>query len=220
MPLVGQAITANEVVADPRNMRDKLELKDVTTKKLSEFTMEQKERYDLQAMKLVNSFKDEYGTGVSALIRIYNASGHTLKFFTTRARLVGTYVEVSVSTIPFKNGQWSVVLHVKNCLGIKRIKFVLSSTRLTTRIILVMFFCGWSAPWDVSQYLQANSNQVLTFLRQSGTEWPTWDEVYYNICKSGKSCSCKLERKGVTMKCEAIIGDNTSPIVNYVISAQ
>lgn len=218
MPLVGKAITAHEVVADPRNMRDKLELKDVTTKKLSEFTMEQKERHDLEATKLVNSFKSEYGTGVSALIRIYNASGHTLKFLTQGPDWSGHMWKYTFDDT-IQNGQWSVVLHVKTAWASKG-----SNSCFVYKIVNednpCDVFCGWSLPWDVSQYLQANSNQVITFLRQSGTEWPTWDEVYYKICDSGKSCSCKLERKGVTMKCEAIVGDNTSPIVNYIISAQ
>lgn len=76
--LVGNSITANDVVADPRYSH--LKLDEVTTKILSSYTAEQKVKYELDALKLVNSFKEEYGNGVSSLIRIYNASGQTLSF--------------------------------------------------------------------------------------------------------------------------------------------
>ena len=68
MVLVGSAITANDVVADPRYSH--LKPSDVSTKLLSQYTMEQKVKYDVDALKMINSIKEEYGTGVSSLIRI------------------------------------------------------------------------------------------------------------------------------------------------------
>lgn len=78
MVLVGNEVTKNDVVADPRYSHLKPE--DVTTKLLSSFTIEQEVKYDTDALKIINGIKEEYGTGVSSLIRIYNASGRALSF--------------------------------------------------------------------------------------------------------------------------------------------
>ena len=77
MPLVGNEITANDVAADPD---ENIKLQDVTTKILGEYTLKQKVKYDLEATKVINGIKEEYGHGVSSLIRIYNASGCTLTY--------------------------------------------------------------------------------------------------------------------------------------------
>lgn len=64
------------------------------------------------AIERVNGMKEEYGTGVSALIMIYNATGSTLKFDSLESAHGKIFKYQPDPTI--YNGEWSVFLHVKS----------------------------------------------------------------------------------------------------------
>lgn len=66
---------------------------------------------DQAARMEVNEYKEEYGSGVSTLIRIYNASGCTLRFEESKHDS-GRWDKYQPDG-EIQNGQWSVCLHVK-----------------------------------------------------------------------------------------------------------
>ena len=76
MTILGAAITASDVVADPRYSH--YSPNQVPRTVLSSYMLEQKGKYDGESLKLANTMKEEFGVGVSSLVRIYNASGQTL----------------------------------------------------------------------------------------------------------------------------------------------
>ncbi|MEX2520312.1 MAG: hypothetical protein WD969_13380 [Paracoccaceae bacterium] len=64
------------------------------------------------AIERVNGMKEQYGTGVSALMMIYNATGSTMKFDsleTTHGKIYNYQPDPTIY-----NGEWSVFLHVKS----------------------------------------------------------------------------------------------------------
>ena len=211
MVLVGNIITANDVVADPRYSH--LKPDQVTTVLLSQFTLEQKVKFDGDALKLINSIKTEYGTGVSCLIRIYNASGRTLNFQQQGPNWHGHMYKYPPDDA-IENGQWSVFLHVKTAGA---------ATGAQSCVIYAIdqegddAFLGWEVPWNQS----ADSSTIYTEVKASGT-WPkkeSWDSMQTKINNSGQHSSNSTAGKTAAFKSEASIGDDSSPQANYTLSA-
>ena len=212
MVLVGNPITTNDVVADPRHLQ--LKPMDVSTMLLSSYTMEQMGKYDYEATKRINAIKEEYGKGVSSLIRIYNASGRTLKF-----QQQGPNWSGHMWKYPFdegiRNGEWSVILHVKTSGAMRG---SVSCFVYTVEDEGLDVFCGWSNPWDRNLY----SNQVYTEVRDSG-HWPSgksWNDMYYRVIKGGESSKSEWPGKTASMLCTAHTGNVSFPQVNFIISGE
>ena len=161
MVIVGNIVTKEDVVLDPRY--SKLKPDQVTTKLLSEFTQQQQTKFDFEATKTINGIKEEYGTGVSTLLRIYNTSGRTLRF-----QKQGPNWSGHMWKYPFDetigNGQWSVALHVKTS-GAARGS--VSSVVYRVEDEGDDIFMGWSSPFDHNIY----DNQVYVEVKNDN-HWP------------------------------------------------
>ncbi len=204
MVLVGNVITPNDVVADPRYSHLKPE--QVTRELLSQYTREEQVRYDFDALKRINSIKEEYGTGVSALVRIYNASGKTLTFETQGPNWHGHMFKYPPD-YTILNGQWSVFLHVKTAGAATGSE---SSVVYTVDDVNQDVFMGWGVPWNQSEW----SSKVYTEVNDRN-HWPSvtsWDSMYTKINASKKSSVSFFNGTN----CSASIGDDTSPVVNYL----
>ena len=211
MVLVGNIITANDVVADPRY--SDLKPSDVTTKILSQYTLEQKVKYDDDALKLINSIKEEQGKGVSCLVRIYNASGRALNFSQQGPNWHGHMFKYPPDDT-IGNGQWSVFLHAKRDAA---------ATGSQSCVIYAIdqegldALLGWYVPWNQL----ALSPAILAEVKASGT-WPnqeSWNTMEKKISDSSQHNSNSTAGKTATFKSEASIGDYTSPQANYTLSA-
>lgn len=67
--------------------------------------------YEEAAIERVNGMKEEYGTGVSTLVMIYNATGSTLKYDSIEDSS-GHLFKYQPDSVVY-NGEWSVFLHTK-----------------------------------------------------------------------------------------------------------
>lgn len=110
--LIGLAITEEQV---RQNSDDRHS--EVTPAMLSKYTLNHKNKYDLDAAKKVNAMSQEYGGSRDAvLIRIYNASGGILSYMNEKSWHGRVWKYPYDQTI--QNGQWSVVLNVEpRCMG-------------------------------------------------------------------------------------------------------
>lgn len=113
------------------------------------------------------------------------------------------------------NGQWSVVLHVHTS-GAARGSvscFVYTIEHEGDDV-----FCGWSNPWDRNLY----SNKVYTEVRENG-HWPgegSWNYMKHLVNKSGKDSKSTWNGRTASMACSAHTGDDTSPQINFTVSAE
>lgn len=111
------------------------------------------------------------------------------------------------------NGQWSVFLHVKTAGA---------ATGSESCVIYTVdqegqdVFLGWMVPWNQSSY----STTVYTEVKASG-QWPgreSWDSMVSKIDGSSKTSTATNQGTTAIFKTFGSIGDDTSPLVNYVVS--
>jgi hypothetical protein len=144
------AITEDIVCQDPRYVN-----KQPTLSAISAYTLEQWSVSSTEALQKVNAMKEEYGSGISALVRIYNASSETVSLVTTRD-WHGHIWKYPVDT-PIQNGQWSVFLHVhaSGCAVGACGAAVYQASQAKQDI-----FLGWESPYAGSNSIYVESREA------------------------------------------------------------
>ena len=210
MVVIGNAVTASHLVADPGYSQLDIRTEQVTTKQLSEFTLKQKSKEDFNALGKVNDIKREYGIGTSSLVRIYNASGHTLSFRRQGPDWYGHMYKYPADS-EILNGQWSVFLHVKDFLKPNGSESCVVYTIQED----VDIFMGWMVPLHQSIWIPT----VHVEMNASG-HWneKSWDYMYLKINKSDSHSSGTYQGRTAAFKSTASIGNDFSPQVNYVVA--
>ncbi len=197
--LVGIAITDDIVRQDPRYVNEQ-----VTSSVISAYTLEQQTKYSTDALQKINAMKEEYGDGISALIRIYNASGEDL--YLQKSHEWHGHIWKYPMDHTIKNGQWSVFLYVHpnfTPLGASGAAVYRASQAKKD------IFLGWESP-----YIGLNSVHVES---RDFDYWPdksSWSDMYDLIDKADASSS---DASGV-VRITGIAGQNTSPVVDFIIS--
>lgn len=197
--LVGMAITDDIVRQDPRYVSG-----EVTLSAISAYTLEQQTKYSGDALKTVNGMKEEYGDAISALVRIYNASGETLslnKSYDWHGHIWKYPMDQTI-----QNGQWSVFLHVHTSGG-----FAGASGAAIYRASQAKrdIFLGWESP-----YIGLNSVYVKS---QEFDNWPdkdSWADMYEKIEKAEAYSADTSE----VFNINGIAGQNSSPVVDFIIT--
>lgn len=106
MTILGIAIDKSYVSSMPEYLN-----KEIGPKELGDVALRARADKQLEATKLANGYKEEYGNGISTEFLFYNASGYRLRFHdkTDGSGHIGKYPYDTT----IENGQWSVVLHTK-----------------------------------------------------------------------------------------------------------
>ena len=207
MVVIGTTITVDDVIADPR-YKD-LKPSQVTTKILSVYTMEQRVKYETEALRTVNAIKEEFGNRESTLVRIYNGSGRTL-IFSKQHDWHGHLFKYPTDHI-ILNGQWSVFLHVSPMWPIPHGDMSCNIYSIQHENLDV--FMGWDDPL-------AGSNSVYTEI--STTDWwpdtDDWDTMDSRIDDSGKNSDSRQQGESALFYSDATIGDSTSPLADFNVS--
>lgn len=215
MPIIGDEITAEDYAAAHGN----IDPQKVTLPMLSRYTMEQKYKHDDEARKKIQDIKKEYGNGVSALIRIYNGSGTTLKLFQKGPDQHGhMYGGTPNPDNIILNGQWSVILHVKTAGAATGSEscIVYSVEGQGADLLL-----GWMVPWN-----QATWDPTVLVKGGASKTWPdkvSWNKVFQAIDDSSQDVKDLFEGTAsddYIFKAEANIENTTSPLTNYVLYAR
>lgn len=198
--IIGMSITEDIIRQDPRYVKkDKIELSDIST-----YTIERKFIKDAEALQKVNATKAEYGNGVSALVRIYNACGESISLI-DQHDWHGHIWKYPYDQL-IQNGQWSVFLHVHSggamvgaCGAV-----VYRASKANQDI-----FLGWESPYS-------GSNCVYVESRETG-HWPgqgSWSYMQKQIEKAGTTKSEKWNK----LEVNGLIGQSSSPVVDFVIT--
>jgi hypothetical protein len=199
--IVGNHITSELVKYDPRYQG-----REVTPKILSEYTLESKSDPDRDAVALgkVNAMKEEYGTGVCTLVRIYNATGDSLKY------VVDHDWHGNIWKYPYDdiilNGQWSCFLHAHTYMGNYG---TCAALILRDAVVAQDVFLGWQSP-------QYAVNQVYVET-QGLNHWPavgSWSYMQHLLDKASGSTTHTLGKRTVT----AHSGAAYSPVVDFVVA--
>ena len=147
--LLGNAVTEAILKSDPRYHG-----KDITPIMLSEYALEQKASTDTDVLKIGNGMKDEYGKGISTLVRIFNACAEPL-YLRYDLHLRGNIWKYPPDMV-IHNGQWSVLLvsHSAMAQGIAGgLVYHAAGKKMD-------MFCGWDMPYMHDIFGEGHNNKV------------------------------------------------------------
>ena len=202
--IIGPVITKEELQQYQR-YADK---ETVTLSDISAYTLEQQSVNTTGAQLELDKMKAEYGNGISALIRIYNACGEALSLVRTHD-WHGHIWKHPVDRI-IQNGQWSVFLHVhREWTPTGASGAVVYRAAQTNQDI----FLGWQSPYigDNSVYVESRKTN----------HWPedkdakVWAYMYDKKIDKDAGSNSLDEWGKLTVSGE--VGQNSSPVVDFVI---
>jgi hypothetical protein len=157
-----------------------------------------------EALQKVNAMKEEYGNGVSSLIRIYNASGEPLVLCSSPDwhGHIGKYPIDGI----IQNGQWCVFLHVKT-----------SGTATGSSGAVVYnasqakqdVFFSWGMPFS-------GDNSVYCESREPN-HWPPNGKIWDLMYKLTNNASSHTTDTWGNHRVSAACGQSSSPVVDFVI---
>lgn len=201
--IIGNSISSALVQTDPSYANTS-----ITPQVLSQFTLAMKPTYDGAAIKAVNAMKGEYGTGVTTLVRIYNATGEDLDYVTNHDW------HGSIWKYPYDqriaNGQWSVFLHAHTYGGNYG-----TCAALIVRAAAASqdVFLGWQSP-------QYATNGVYVETRQQDY-WPgigSWSAMQELLDNATNNASLDSSSTWGQLVVTAHGGGAYSPIVDVVLA--
>jgi len=197
--IIGSVITENIVRKDPRYAKKKT----ITLSDISTYTKEQGSVYDAEALEKVSEMKKKYGSGVCALVRIYNACGESLSLTNTHDwhGHIGDYPFDGI----IQNGEWSVFLHVHSTGAAAG---SCGATVYRASKANQDNFLGWESPFS-------GSNSVYVETRETG-HWPGQGSWNYMEDQIDKHNSSSISTWGV-LQVNGEIAQSSSPIVNFSI---
>ena len=199
--IIGPVITKEELRQDERYVNKET----ITLSDISDYTVEQQSVHAPAAQEAVNGMKTEYGSGISALIRIYNASGEALSLFKTYD-WHGHVWKHPVDRI-IQNGQWSVFLHVHG---------EWSPTGASGAVVYRAaqanqdIFLGWQSPY-------IGTNSVYVESRETN-HWPkaaSWDYMYEKKLDAKDRSHFPDDWGNIAVSGE--VGQSSSPVVDFLI---
>ncbi|AGZ32298.1 hypothetical protein [Burkholderia pseudomallei] len=199
--IIGSVITEDIVRQDPRYVNKKT----ITLSDISAYALEQQSVNSTEALKKVNAMKEEYGNGISALVRIYNASGEAVSLAETND-WHGHIWKYPVDTI-IENGQWSVFLYVHaSSAAVGVCSAVVYRAAQAEQDI----FLGWESPY-------IGNNSVYVESRETN-HWPNVGSWNYMEHKINDDAGSSSSSKWGVIKVTGQIGQSSSPVVDFVIT--
>ncbi|CAL5324157.1 unnamed protein product [Camellia sinensis] len=172
--------------------------------------MKKAENKDVIAREYVENLKRQWGTGVSTLCLVYNATGGTVTFV-THHDYWGHIGEAAPYPVEIANGQWGAFLHVKTT-G--------TATGSTAAVVYrgknedgadCDWMFAWSNPWDRACW----NNTVYTEIREAHHyDECNWDRVSELLYNSG------LNERGEGNGCLSYVSteSDTSPIFEAIMT--
>ncbi|KAK1271251.1 hypothetical protein QJS04_geneDACA007429 [Acorus gramineus] len=165
---------------------------------------------DVNARQYVENLKKSWGTGVSTLCLLYNATGDTVTFVTSH----DWHGHIGPSPYPTEiaNGQWGGFLHVKTsgtATGSSAGVVYHGKNEAGVRCDWMM---AWSNPWDRNLF----DNKAYTEIREADHFSRFWGAVSNLLDSSGLTHTDKWNGCLST----ATTGSDTSPIFEGILTLE
>lgn len=174
-------------------------------------TQSEGKSFEMATTTRVNGMKEEWGSGVSTLIMIYNATGCTLKLDDMGSDS-GKFWKYEPDPVVY-NGEWTCFLHVKTAgtatgscgwVGYKMHGDVGNIEGMGT-MDDYYFVTAWDTPWS-------GSNTAWTGV-QMGAGYEGLKAVYHTLADEGKERETK-EESGFALRHST--SDASSPLLRVV----
>ncbi|XP_021853280.1 23 kDa jasmonate-induced protein-like [Spinacia oleracea] len=155
-----------------------------------------------KARKYVEGVKVDYGNGVTTLCMVYNATGETLYYSTSR----DWYGFIGRTPYPFEigNGQWASFLHVKKTSASSGSEAALVFRGMNRNGQSRDFLVAWSSPWSAFY-----TNKAYSDVGVVGSFNGSWSTVYNNLQNKG-GYTQETNKDGVNIEVSTATG--TSPL--------
>lgn len=160
MPIYGEKITTEEVALCLRKDTNKITASDITYY-ISMNSKEGRSQAEKQAQAFLETCKDKFGLGISTKIIIFNPTGYTMKFKTSRdwSGSMGTDIDKEIAP-----GQYSALFHHKTrgvaCGSVGCLVYSLVDE--DNQPVKEIFF-GWQNPHE-----WGSPNRIYTEVREPG----------------------------------------------------
>ncbi|XP_021749349.1 23 kDa jasmonate-induced protein-like [Chenopodium quinoa] len=156
---------------------------------------------NVKARKYVDGVKSDYGNGASTLCMIYNATGETLYYSTSK----DWYGYIGRTPYPFEigNGQWASFLHVHKTSASSGSEAAVVFRGKNKSGQSRDFLVAWDTPWS-----SFKKNKAYSDVGSVGSFNSRWNDVVKNLENSGYDQV--TNRDGV--KIEVSTATGTSPV--------
>ncbi|KAA8545950.1 hypothetical protein F0562_020600 [Nyssa sinensis] len=170
--------------------------------------MKDAENKAVNARQFAENLKKSWGTGVSTLCLVYNATGDTVTFVTSH----DWFGHIGPSPYPqeIANGQWGAFLHVK-------------TSGVPSGSVAAVVYRGknengndcdwmlsWSNPWRRTRF----DNKAYSEIREADYFPSRWDDYPNLLENSGLRHNCIWNNCSSTVA----IGSDTSPIFDAIMT--
>lgn len=159
------------------------------------------------AMTLVNSYKEEYGLGISTLVMIYNATGTALNLRSSDddSGHIGKYPYDAV----IQNGQWSVFLHVHTsgsaAGSIGAVGYTIQDD--TGKVAVI----AWNNPYNSS------ASAFADVWSSSGFHATSWDQVFDLASDGGTTGHGDADGRKYGYAAPYTMGGTSSPLYQVTV---
>ncbi|KAK1271557.1 hypothetical protein QJS04_geneDACA013022 [Acorus gramineus] len=166
---------------------------------------------DVNARQYVENLKARWGTGVSTLCLLYNATGDTVTFVTSH----DWHGHIGPAPYPTEmaNGQWGGFLHVKTSGAATGSSAAVVYHGMNGAGNGCDWMASWSNPWDRNRY----NNSAYTEIREAGH----FDKTVWGVV-SNKLNSSGLQHTDKWNGCLSTVttGSDTSPIFEGIFTLE
>ncbi|XVF82562.1 hypothetical protein PTKIN_Ptkin16aG0059500 [Pterospermum kingtungense] len=202
---------STDVFGKPITQEVLLEIREYATKARqdrAEVARQWKDSKYEEATNYVRKLKEQWGTGVSTLCLVYNATGEPLTFVKSHdwwGNIYQKYPQV------IENGQWGGFLHVKHALGNSSSKaaVVYRGKRKDGKD------ADWLVAWFNPYYRHSYDNQVYAVIREAHHfDNIDWGTIENDISMAGREYHAEWEGCIADVKTES----DTCPIYEAVLT--
>nr|XP_043613809.1 23 kDa jasmonate-induced protein-like [Erigeron canadensis] len=170
--------------------------------------MNQGNKYDI-ALRFVRGLKAQWGNGITALCLLYNATGETLTYTTSR----NWFGDIGPSPYPavILNGQWGAYLHTKTPkVPSGSVAAVVYRGKYSDNA-----FCDYMITWSIPWQRFTQDNAAYCEINQVGHfDGAVWEAIYRKTPLAGRESSAEWKDCYTRVKIES----DTSPIFKAILT--
>lgn len=178
-----------------------------------------------EATAQVQKVKDDYGTGLSTLIMIYNATGSDMIYYNFKSTSGEIWLGSENAWFPktIRNGQWALALHVHRIAGsVAAVGYNFDgSNNKRSPNTAGYAIMGWDNPLSGDNHIYAELGRpnvrIIDYIEGKRESWDDFIQGFITTTED-KSLSASVTDKDKYYRVEANINRGTSPVARFVVS--